>query len=108
MATLALVSELGGSILVLFGYEVWMGSLLVIAFCIAANLLSHRYWEASPAEQGPIILQFYKNVALMGGLLFLCVSGPGRWSLSGWLPSISQRLIGKSRWLAANGMAGRS
>jgi putative oxidoreductase len=29
------------------------------------------------------MINFYKNVSIMGGLLLLCVTGPGRFSVDG-------------------------
>ncbi|MBO0763225.1 MAG: DoxX family protein [Hyphomicrobiaceae bacterium] len=58
-------------------------ALLLIVFVIAATGIGHRFWEfAEPARRGQEI-NFYKNVALIGGLLFYYVSGPGAWSIAG-------------------------
>jgi len=58
-------------------------ALVLIAFVIVATILAHRYWEF-PAEQ--VANQrnhFLKNIALIGGLLFYYVSGPGAFALGG-------------------------
>jgi putative oxidoreductase len=56
-------------------------ALLLIAFTIMATATSHRYWEyAEPARRAQEI-NFFKNVGLLGGMLFYFVSGPGSWSL---------------------------
>ena len=88
VACLALFAELAGSLLILFGYDIEVGALLLILFCIGANFSSHRYWLTPIPERSGVMLQFYKNIALMGGLLFLCVAGPGKFSLAGRLPSL--------------------
>ena len=91
VAALALVAELLGPVLLLLGYEIWLGTILLALFCLAANFTGHRFWQADPAQQGPVLLQFYKNLALIGGLMFLYVSGPGRWSLEGRIPGLMRR-----------------
>ena len=57
----------------------------LIAFTIAATWTSHRFW-IFPAEQKQAqSTQFWKNVTIIGGLLALFVTGPGRFSLDRWL-----------------------
>ena len=58
-------------------------ALLLIAFVIVATGLAHRFWEFPEAQQQAQMNNFLKNVALIGGLLFYYVSGPGAWSLAG-------------------------
>ena len=50
-----------------------------------ATYLSHRYWTYPAAEQRTQSGQFWKNVAIMGGLLALFVAGPGRLSVDRFL-----------------------
>ena len=60
-----------------------ISALLLIAFVIVATGLAHRCWEFPEAQQQAQMNNFLKNVALIGGLLFYYVSGPGAWSLAG-------------------------
>ncbi len=60
-----------------------ISALLLIAFVIVATGLAHRFWEFPEAQQQAQMNNFLKNVALIGGLLFYYVSGPGAWSLAG-------------------------
>jgi putative oxidoreductase len=60
-----------------------ISSLLLLAFVVAATVLAHRYWEYPAAQQQGQMFNFLKNIAIIGGLLFYYVSGPGAWSLSG-------------------------
>jgi len=53
---------------------------------LVATFSTHRYWEfadaaARRAQDG----NFYKNLAMLGGILFLFVVGPGRFSIDSWL-----------------------
>lgn len=84
-AVLGVIADLGGAIAVLVGFEVRWVSLMLIAFIAMASALSHRYWQITDAAQHRAQeAQFYKNLALIGGLLFLRVSGAGGWSVDGW------------------------
>ena len=60
-----------------------ISALLLMAFVIAATVLAHRFWEFPEAQQQLQMNQFLKNIAIIGGLLFYYVSGPGAWSLAG-------------------------
>ena len=60
-----------------------ISALLLIAFVVVATALAHRFWEFPEAQQQAQMNNFLKNIALIGGLLFYYVSGPGAWSLAG-------------------------
>ncbi len=66
-----------------------LSALLLIAFVIAATGLAHRFWEfPEAAQQQAQMTSFLKNIAIIGGLLFYYVSGPGAWSVSGRSPAV--------------------
>ena len=78
--------EFFGGLALLLGFATRYAALLMILFVIAATLISHRYWEFAEATQRRIQnVNFYKNVAMIGGLFFLFVSAGGRFSIDGWL-----------------------
>jgi len=80
----ALVEFFGGLALVLGGWT-RCAALAVIAFTVVATLISHRYWEiAEAAARRAQQANFMKNVAIIGGLMLLVVTGAGRFSLDGW------------------------
>jgi len=61
-----------------------ISALLLLAFVIVATGLAHRFWQfAEPAAWQAQQSAFLKNIAIMGGLLFYYVSGPGAWALAG-------------------------
>jgi putative oxidoreductase len=67
---------------VLLGIQVRWAALLLLAFVVIATALSHRYWEfADETRRRANTGQFWKDVSLIGGLLFLHVAGAGRYRL---------------------------
>lgn len=75
---------IGGLALVL-GLASRYGALALIVFTIAATWTSHRYWTFPADQQRAQTTQFWKNVSMIGGLLALFVTGPGRFSIDRWL-----------------------
>ena len=76
----AVIVELAAGLALVIGVLPRWSALALIAFTAMATWLAHRYWTfAAPARRQQEI-QFYKNLAIIGGLLFYFVSDPGRWS----------------------------
>lgn len=75
---------LGGVSLVL-GYKARWGAFLLLVFLGAATYYFHPVWklgpDTPPAEMRDQTIQFMKNLALMGTMLFLIANGTGPWSL---------------------------
>jgi putative oxidoreductase len=76
---LVILTELGGGLLILFGFKTRLAALLLAGFCLIAGYLFHF----DPANQGQMI-NFWKNITIAGGFLVLIAHGAGGWSLDGW------------------------
>jgi putative oxidoreductase len=73
----ALVCELLGGILVLFGVGARFGALLLIIFIIPTTILFHAFWELQPPERDIQTVMFMKNAAILGGLFVVFAFGSG-------------------------------
>ena len=98
LALAAVAIEVIGPILLILGFEIRWIALIMIAFVVMANITSHRYWELEGDLRRANSTNFYKNIGLIGGLLFLYVSGAGAWSWDGWR---SRRHLGGGRLASA-------
>jgi len=77
----ALLIEILGSLCLLAGYQTRIASILLAVFTLVATFFFHNYW-AAPADQAFVAqLLFFKNIAVIGGLLILAAQGAGAWSL---------------------------
>ena len=74
------VEFIGGICLVL-GLATRYAALVMLLFVIIATFSSHRYWTYPEAQQANQSSHFWKNMALKGGLLFLFITGAGRYAL---------------------------
>lgn len=79
LAVIAIIIEIGGGLALLTGFFARPAALVLALFTAIASLAFHAYW-AVPAEQAFMQqLLFYKNLAVVGGLLILAAQGPGDW-----------------------------
>jgi putative oxidoreductase len=81
VGVVAVAIEVIVPILLILGLWPRISAFLLIAFVIVATALAHRFWEY-PGDQGQLN-SFLKNIAIIGGLLYYYVSGPGAFSLGG-------------------------
>ena len=80
-AALAMAVEIGASLALLAGFGTRLAAAVLAVFTLAASVFFHAYW-AVPANQAYVNqLLFFKNIAVVGGLLMLVAYGAGRWSL---------------------------
>ncbi|MGC4396220.1 DoxX family protein [Hydrogenophaga sp. T2] len=77
----ALVIELFGGLALLIGYRTRVAAIALAVFTLVASFFFHAYW-AVPAEQQMVQqLMFFKNIAIVGGLLAFAAFGAGGFSL---------------------------
>jgi putative oxidoreductase len=69
---LAILFEVGGGLSVLLGYFPRLGALALFLFLVPATAVFHRDF-ANPAQ----VIQFAKNVTIMGGLVAILAAGGG-------------------------------
>jgi uncharacterized membrane protein YphA (DoxX/SURF4 family) len=61
-----------GGVLIILGVWADLGALLLVIFLPVAGCLGHRYWqEGDPMMRAAQKAQFWKNIALAGGALFI-------------------------------------
>ena len=80
-AVIAIIVEVAGGLALMAGFGTRWAALALAAFTVVATFLFHNFW-AMPAEQVMVQqLMFFKNIAVVGGLLVLVAHGAGAWSL---------------------------
>jgi len=75
-AALAVVIELGGGLLILIGYQTRVVALALAVYVFIAALIAHTHF-GDPNQ----LSHFMKNIAIVGGSLFLVANGAGAYSL---------------------------
>jgi putative oxidoreductase len=78
--------QLLGGFSLLFGYQVKLGSILLILFLIPATLVFHN-----PFVDPNQINDFLKNIGLIGGLLMVIAAGAGALSIDRYTKKTKHR-----------------
>ena len=80
-AVVALLVEIVGGAALVVGFGTRFAAAVLAVFTLVASVFFHAFW-AVPADQQMIAqLLFYKNVAVIGGLLTIAAWGAGAWSV---------------------------
>lgn len=80
-AIVAIVMELGVGVALVLGVFTRPLALLMALFILGTAILGHPFWNMEGAERLMNLTQFQKNLSIVGGLLLLAVTGPGRFAL---------------------------
>lgn len=80
-AAIAIAVELGLGLLLLVGWQTRWAALGIAFFTFVITFIFHNFWGV-PADQVMQQTQaFFKNMAVVGGLLTIAAWGPGGWSV---------------------------
>ncbi len=77
----AIVFLIAGSISIIVGYKARIGALLLFVFLVLATYFFHDFWTFEGEEQQSQMIQFMKNLALMGTMVLVMANGAGPMSL---------------------------
>ena len=77
LAVLAIIVELGGGLMIAVGWKARWAAAAIFIFVLVASFIFHAFW-AVPADQAQLQnIMFMKNLAIMGGMLYIIVYGSG-------------------------------
>jgi putative oxidoreductase len=77
------LAEILGGLSLLVGFMTRIGALGLFLFLIPTTLYFHAFWNMTGADAKMQMVNFMKNLAIMGGLLAIYAWGPGRYSIDG-------------------------
>jgi len=81
----AIVVEFGIGLLFIVGWQTRWTALALFLFLIPTTLIFHHFWDLAEPERTLQMINFLKNLAIMGGLLEVCALGAGAISIDAWL-----------------------
>ena len=80
-AVVAIVMEFFVGLAIVLGFWTRPLALLLALYTLGTALVGHHYWTMTGADHMANMINFYKNLSIGGGLLLLCLTGPGRYSI---------------------------
>jgi putative oxidoreductase len=66
---ITLLIEIGGGLLLLTGYKARYAALVIAVWLVPVTLVFHNFWAVPAAQQQDQMINFLKNLAIIGGLL---------------------------------------
>lgn len=73
----AAIVELIGGLSIVVGYRARWGALLLFLYLIPTTVLFHHFWDLEGMEAALQRINFLKNLAIQGGLLYIIAVGAG-------------------------------
>lgn len=77
----AAVLELALGLAILAGFKTRVAAWVLFLYLIPVTFFFHNFWAVQGQAQQMQMVNFLKNVAIMGGLLVLAVNGSGAYSV---------------------------
>lgn len=69
------IAQIVGGALLVSGYLVPIGCLILAGFLAPATLIAHSFWRYQGEARQPQLANFMKNVAIIGGLVGIAAHG---------------------------------
>jgi putative oxidoreductase len=73
--------ELGCGLAILAGFKTRVAAWLLFLYLIPVSFIFHNFWAVQGQEQQMQMVNFLKNMAIMGAMLVLAVNGAGAYSV---------------------------
>lgn len=81
LLVVTIIVEIGAALMIIVGYKARLGALALLLWMIPVTLIFHAFW-AVPADQVQMqMINFFKNLGLMGAMLLIIGFGPGAYSV---------------------------
>jgi len=78
----AIAFLIAGSLSVVLGFKARIGAALLLVFLVLATYFYHDFWTVSdPQVKQEQIIQFMKNLSMIGAMLLIITNGTGPMSL---------------------------
>jgi len=78
LLVIAIIIEMIGAFSLIFGWKARWASFVLFLYLIPVTYVYHNFWSVGDAlEQQTQFINFFRNAAIMGGLLLMIGNGPG-------------------------------
>lgn len=81
LLVLTIVVELGAGLLLVLGWLTRWAAWALIVFVVIVTAVYHPFWTFPEDQVRLQMIMFMKNLAMIGGLLYVAAAGPGGFSI---------------------------
>jgi len=81
LAAIAILIELGAGLAIVFGWKTRWAALAFVVLLVVITPIFHNFWAVAPDEKMAQLINFEKNVSILGAMILLYAFGPGRFSV---------------------------
>jgi len=81
LLVLTIIIELGGGLMILLGWQARWAATAIFLFLIPVTLIFHPFWAFEGQEGMQQFHSFFKNTAIMGGMVYIMAFGSGPFSM---------------------------
>jgi len=78
---ITIIIELVAGLMLIVGWQTRLAATAILLWLIPVTLIFHAYWAVDAGQVRAQTIQFNKNLAIMGGILYVMVFGAGPLSL---------------------------
>jgi putative oxidoreductase len=83
LAVAAIVLEIAGGLMLLLGWRTREIAITLAIFVAVITPIFHAFWTFEAPAFPNQLNHFLKNLCVIGGMLYVVVSGPGKYSVDG-------------------------
>jgi putative oxidoreductase len=82
-----------GAISIMLGYKTRIGAAMIIVFLVPVTLVFHHFWTITDAQARQAgMIDFMKNISILGGAIIMLVHGAGAYSLDSRAKAVTEDL----------------
>lgn len=81
MVWLSIIVHIAGGIMLVVGWKTQWASWLLLALVVIATAMAHRFWQFDATQYANQLNHLLKNLAIIGGLLYVITLGAGAMSV---------------------------
>lgn len=78
---ITIIIEVGTAVMLILGWQARLAAAVLFLWMIPVTLTFHNFWAAPADQQMVQQIMFLKNLAMMGGMLFIMTFGSGPYSI---------------------------
>ena len=84
LLAIAVVLEIVGGLMVLLGLHARWGGVVLLAFLVPVTIIMHDFWAVPKEQAQEQMINFMKNVSIIGAVLIVIALGAGPVSIDAW------------------------